>query len=250
MSILPKQLTAAGILLFAGLAFGQGAGAAVDPEVAKQIKARLQASNPGATFGEVIESPIAGLYEVPIANTSLFVTADGSHFVVGDLYQTKAGELLNLTEQRRATEREAIMDAQALEDMIVFSPEGEPKAHIYVFTDVDCGYCRKLHDDVPELNRRGIEVRYLAFPRSGPDSLSSHRIATAWCAEDRNQTLTDLKKGKNVPLNVCKNNPVAAHFKLGNEVINVRGTPTIIMQDGTLVPGYVPPDAMAQALNI
>lgn len=252
MTVLSKSLATISMLgaLLAGLTIGQGASAAVDSEIAKQIKTRLQAGNPDATYGEVRESPISGLYEVPVAGTSLFVTEDGSYFVAGDLYQTKVGGLRNISEEHRATGRVAVMDAQEVEDMIVFPAEGKPKAHIYVFTDVDCGYCRKLHNDVPELNKRGIEVRYLAFPRGGLDSLGYRKIATAWCADDPNQTLTDLKNRKNVALKVCKDNPVAAHFKLGNEVINVRGTPTIVMQDGTVVPGYLPPDTMVQALGI
>ncbi len=250
MTLFNKPLMLVGAL-FALL--GPAAHAEVDAEVAKTIKARLEAGNPKASYGEVRESPIIGLYEVEVdggANT-LFVSKDGGHFIFGDLYQVKAGGgLANLSEQRRTAQRVKIMEAQNIDDMIVFSPKGEKKAHIYVFTDVDCGYCRKLHNDVPELNKRGIEVRYLAFPRAGLNSLSYRKIATAWCADDRNSTLTALKNRENVPLNVCKNNPVAEQYRLGNEVIDVRGTPTIVMQDGSVVPGYLPPETMVKALGI
>lgn len=250
MTLFNKPLMLVGAL-FALL--GPAAQAEVDAEVAKTIKARLEAGNPKASYGEVRESPISGLYEVEVdggANT-LFVSADGGHFIFGDLYRVKTGGgLANLSEQRRTTQRAKIMDAQDIDDMIVFSPKGETRAHIYVFTDVDCGYCRKLHNDVPELNRRGIEVRYLAFPRAGLNSLGYRKIATAWCADDPNKTLTALKNRENVPLNVCKQNPVARQYKLGNEVIDVRGTPTIVMQDGSVVPGYLPPDTMVKALGI
>lgn len=230
---------------------GQAAYADVDAGVAKQIKAKLTAGNPRATIGDVRESPVEGLYEVEVdGGNILFVSKDGAHFIAGDLFEVKPQQVVNLSEQRRTRQRASVMEQQNVDEMIVFSPKGKPKAHIYVFTDVDCGYCRKLHDDVPELNRRGIEVRYLAFPRAGLNSQGYRKIATAWCADDPNATLTKLKNRENVPLNVCKNNPVAAQYKLGNEAIDVRGTPTIVMEDGTVVPGYLPPDTLAKALGI
>lgn len=248
MTLLNKPL----MLIGAALALlGAGAHADVDAEVAKTIKARLEASNPKARYGEVSESPINGLYEVEVDGGTLFVSEDGNHFVFGDLYQVSNNGLVNISEQRRTKQRAAVMDAQNVDDMIVFSPKkGETKAHIYVFTDVDCGYCRKLHDDVPELNKRGIEVRYLAFPRAGLNSIGYRKIATAWCAKDRNATLTALKNRENVPLKVCNDNPVAAQYQLGNDVIDVRGTPTIVMQDGSVVPGYLPPATLVKALGI
>lgn len=248
MTLFNKPLMMIGALL---ALLGQGAYGAVDEEVAKTIKTRLHAANPKASYGEVRESPIGGLYEVEVdGGSTIFVSRDGGHFVFGDLYQVGTGSLVNLSEQRRTKQRAEVMEKQDLDDMIVFAPKGETKAHVYVFTDVDCGYCRKLHQDVPELNKRGIEVRYLAFPRAGLNSLGYRKIATAWCADDPNKTLTALKNRENVPLNVCNNNPVAAQYKLGNEVIDVRGTPTIVMQDGTVVPGYLPPDTMVKALGI
>ena len=249
MTFLAKPLTA--LVAATSLLLGQVAFAAVDDAVAKQIKAKLSAGNPNATFGDVRESPLSGLYEVEVnGGNVLFVSKDGGHFIAGDLFEVGAEQVVNLSEQRRGRHRAEVMDQQDIKDMIVFSPKGETKAHIYVFTDVDCGYCRKLHDDVPELNRRGIEVRYLAFPRAGLNSVGYRKIATAWCADDPNKTLTDLKSRKDVPLKVCNNNPVAAQYKLGNEVIDVRGTPTIVMEDGTVVPGYLPPDTLVKALGI
>ena len=241
----------AAVVAAALLSLGQSALADVDAAVAKQIKAKLTAGNPRATIGEVRESPVSGLYEVEVdGGNVLFVSKDGGHFIAGDLYQVQPQQVVNLSEQRRTRQRASVMEKQDLSEMIVFSPKGKAKAHIYVFTDVDCGYCRKLHDDVPELNRRGIEVRYLAFPRAGLNSQGYRKIATAWCADDRNTTLTKLKNRENVPLNVCKNNPVAAQYKLGNDVIDVRGTPTIVMEDGTVVPGYLPPETLVKALGI
>ncbi|WP_299591979.1 thioredoxin fold domain-containing protein [uncultured Microbulbifer sp.] len=252
MTFPAKPLTAlAALVASASLLLGQAAFADVDDAVAKQIKAKLAAGNPQATFGDVRESSMPGLYEVDVnGGNVLFVSKDGGHFIAGDLFEVGPQKVVNVSEQRRGRHRAEVMDQQDKGEMIVFSPKGKAKAHIYVFTDVDCGYCRKLHDDVPELNRRGIEVRYLAFPRAGLNSVGYRKVATAWCADDPNKTLTDLKNRKNVPMEVCKNNPVAAQYKLGNEVIDVRGTPTIVMEDGTVVPGYLPPDTLVKALGI
>ena len=252
MTFLAKPLSAlAALAAAASLLVGQAALAEVDEAVAKQIKAKLTAGNPQATFGDVRESAMPGLYEVDVnGGNVLFVSRDGGHFIAGDLFEVGPQQVVNLSEKRRGLHRAEVMDQQDIKDMIVFSPKGKAKAHIYVFTDVDCGYCRKLHEDVPELNRRGIEVRYLAFPRAGLNSVGYRKLATAWCADDPNKTLTDLKSRKNVSLDVCNNNPVAAQYKMGNEVIDVRGTPTIVMEDGTVVPGYIPPATLAKALGI
>lgn len=244
-----RPLVALGALI--ALMLGQGALAEVNAEVASSIKARLAAANPQASFGEVRKSPMAGIYEVDVAGGgTLFVSEDGSHFVVGDLYQASADGFVNVSEQRRTGQRARIMGEQKLDEMIVFSPKGKPKAHIYVFTDVDCGYCRKLHQDVPELNKRGVEVRYLAYPRTGTDSLGYRKLVTAWCAKDPQKALTALKNRENVPLSLCDNHPVLKQYELGNGPIDVRGTPTIVMQDGRVVPGYLPPQALAKELGI
>lgn len=249
MTLFNKPLLLAGALLALLVPVAQ---AGVDAEVAKSIKDRLKAANPKASYGEVRESPISGLYEVDVDGgaTTLFVSRDGGHFIFGDLYEVDGGGVVNVSEQRRVTQRARVMESQDLDEMIVFSPAGETKAHVYVFTDIDCGYCRKLHQDMAELNKRGIEVRYLAFPRAGLNSVSYRKIATAWCADDPNKTLTAMKNRENVPLKVCDNNPVAKQYKLGNDVIDVRGTPTIVLQDGNVVPGYLPPETLEKALGI
>ena len=122
------------------------------------------------------------------------------------------------------------------------------KTAITVFTDIDCGYCRKLHQEVPELNRLGIEVRYLAYPRAGLESESYDKIVSAWCADDQRLALTRAKTGKKIESRDCKN-PVAQHFALGGAV-GVTGTPSIIFEDGRLLPGYLPAERLAQQLGI
>jgi thiol:disulfide interchange protein DsbC len=133
--------------------------------------------------------------------------------------------------------------------MIVFSPEGEPRAHITVFTDVTCFYCQKLHKEVPELNKKGVEVRYLAYPRAGVGSAGFKQLASAWCADNPQETLTLLKSKKSVPENVCADNPIAAQYQLGQE-LGVRGTPAIVTEDGQMIPGYQSADELMVTLGL
>jgi len=131
--------------------------------------------------------------------------------------------------------------------MIVFGPDA-PKRYITVFTDIDCSYCRKLHNEVAELNEAGIQVRYLAFPRAGIGSKSHKKYESVWCNDDQQTALTSAKSGASVPSANCTN-PVAETYKLGQEV-GVRGTPTIIFDDGTVAPGYVPAKDLIKRMGL
>ena len=226
------------------------AAADVDPEVDKRLRARLDQPDMGLLVDSIRPSAMPGIFEVQFDN-GLFVYAsgDGDFFFAGDLYRVTPTGIENLAELRRAGQRLAALGEVAAEDQIVFPADGETLAHITVFTDVSCFYCQKLHREVPELNRRGVEVRYLAYPRQGPGSEGFRQLATAWCAEDRQDTLTRLKNRETLDDNVCPGNPVASQFELGREV-GVRGTPAIIMPNGAMVPGYRPADELIADLGI
>ena len=141
------------------------------------------------------------------------------------------------------------MATVSVDDMVVFSPEGETLDYVSVFTDVTCFYCQKLHREVDQLNAKGIEVRYLAFPRGGIDSDGAKKLATAWCAEDQQTTLTELKAGVELPLNECANNPIAAQYQLGKD-LGVSGTPAIVTSTGLMIPGYRPASDLAALLGL
>ena len=132
---------------------------------------------------------------------------------------------------------------------LVFAATGKRKATISVFTDVDCDYCRKLHLEVPELNAMGVEVRYLAYPRAGVGSESYRKIVSAWCATDPNTALTALKAGKTITDNQCSDNPVADQYQLGQQM-GISGTPAILLEDGRLLPGYMPAAQLAESIGI
>jgi thiol:disulfide interchange protein DsbC len=215
------------------------------------IRASFRSSRPELNISSIIASEISGLYAVQISNGPiLYATGDGKHFVLGDLYQVAPGGFVNLAEKAREGDRAEQMAQVNRDDMIIFSPEQQPtKASIMVFTDVDCFYCQKLHKEVPDLNRLGIEVRYLAYPRAGIGSDAYKKIASAWCAADQQQAMTKLKNRERIPTNVCAGNPVAAQFKLGQQV-GVNGTPALVTDTGRLMPGYMPALQLAAALGV
>jgi thiol:disulfide interchange protein DsbC len=215
---------------------------------AAAIYARLNAAS-GEMPIVAIRPAAAGLYAVELADASAYyATADGSHLIAGDLYAVLADGFANRTEDLRATRRIEMIDEVSRDDMIVFSPDGETRGVVNVFTDVDCGFCQRLHREVPALNEMGVEVRYLAYPRAGIGSGSMDKLVSAWCAEDPRVALTRLKTGKPVEPRSCAN-PVASQYRLGQRM-GVRGTPALFLEDGRMLPGYMPAAALAAELGL
>jgi thiol:disulfide interchange protein DsbC len=222
--------------------------AADAPEVI--IKRELEAARPDVKVQSVILSEVPGLYAVQFTNgPQVYATPDGKFFVLGDLFQVQAKGFVNLAEKKRDGDRAKLLAGLKPEDMVVFKAKGQRKAVITIFTDVDCGYCRKLHQEVPQLNAMGIEVRYLAYPRAGIGSETYQKMVTVWCAKDRAAAMTKFKNGESVPISTCKNNPVAMEYELGDKM-GVNGTPALIKADGELIPGYMPAAELAQALGV
>ena len=195
--------------------------------------------------GSVRESSAPQLYEARVNGGFLYVTADGRFFVYGDLYD--AGAKRNLTELSRREDRRELITALEPDSLIVFAPEQARKHSVTVFTDVDCPYCAKFHLEVPELNAQGVEVRYAAWPRTPPGTESYARSVSVWCASDPHQAITDAKAGRAVEPAECEN-PVQAHVEAGDRV-GVRGTPTIVTEEGELIGGYVPYPELLQRLE-
>jgi thiol:disulfide interchange protein DsbC len=205
------------------------------------IKGRLQGAF-NAEPDAIADAPLAGFYEVVYGSQVFYVSTDARHLISGELYDLATLE--NLTEQRRAGGRLKIMEGIAESSMIVYRAKDE-KHVINVFTDVDCVYCRKLHQDMAQLNELGITVRYLAFPRAGVDSSSYDKMVSIWCAKDRNRAMDEAKgSGKIKPLK-C-DTPVLQHMAVGQQ-LGISGTPGLILEDGRLQPGYSPP---AQLLTL
>ena len=213
------------------------------------MAASLKSLRPDIPIDAVQATPVPGIYALELKGGTVFYgTADGRYLFAGDMYELGESGLVNLAENNRVVKRKALMDAVALEDMVIFAPKGDTRAVVNVFTDVDCGYCQKLHLEVPALNEMGIEVRYLAYPRAGVGSETYAKIVSAWCADDPNTAITKLKARQEIPPATCTN-PVAQQFDLGREM-GVTGTPAIVTEDGRLVPGYMPAAELAKAVGI
>jgi thiol:disulfide interchange protein DsbC len=222
----------------------------VDPAIVKQIRDRLGDPAQGLEVESVGPSELPGLYTVQLRQGPIvYANEDASFFILGDLFSVGPAGFTNLAEQKRSANRRAALDAVPEDEKIVFPAEGETKGYISVFTDVSCFYCQKLHKEVPELNRRGIEVRYLAYPRQGIGSPGFRQLASAWCADDRQTTLTRLKNREELPENVCPGNPVAKQFELGQQ-LGVRGTPAIVTAAGEMIPGYRSADDLIALLGL
>ena len=207
------------------------------------IRDALKQLNFDVPVKAVSASPVEGLHMVELeSGRVLYATADGKYFVQGALIEVNDGQPRNLTSIAEARNIGAVINDLPQQELIVFAPE-QPKTHITVFTDVDCGYCRKLHAEIDELNELGIEVRYAAFPRGGMQSRAASVMQSVWCAEDPKAALTAAKQGKDVDDASCTN-PVARQFALGQQV-GVQGTPAIFLANGVMIPGYQPAAQLA-----
>ncbi len=228
----------------AGIACGLSAAAA--DEGAGVSKAEIAAQLNNVKVEDVVDSPLPGLYEVSVGSNVAYVSKDGRYLLQGDLYDLEASE--NLTERSRASKRVDLLEDVDPESMIVFSPAGEVKHTITMFTDIDCGYCRQFHREMDKVTELGIEVHYLSFPRTGPDTESWAKAEKVWCADDRNAAITRAKLGGNVPEASCADAPIASHYELGMDV-GVRGTPAIYSPGGVHLGGYVAPEMLLQRLD-
>lgn len=210
------------------------------------VRARLQEMLPDLKADSVRASDVPGLYEVQDGSNFGYVTADGKYMIEGDLLNLKTGE--SITENRRKADRIAKLDAIGEDNMIVFAPQGATKHVVTVFTDVDCGYCRRLHSQMAEYNALGIEIRYLSYPRTGPDSESFRKAEAVWCSADRKAALTEAKLGAPISGGEKCDNIVHREWDLGND-FGLRGTPLLVLEDGSIVNGYLPPATLEQRLD-
>jgi len=221
-------------------------GIANETEIVTKINQVLPA---GMSVKGIKQSQVDGLFVVDIGDLQpIYASKDGNFFLYGEMYAIKNGELLNTTKQEISLNRRAILDSELSEkDFITFAATDE-KHVITVFTDVDCGYCRKFHGEIEDYNAQGITVNYVAFPRSGLESESYNKIVSAWCSSDPKGTLTALKEGRDPALKLCQDHPVENHYLLGQR-IGITGTPAIISSSGDLLPGYLPPMELLKKLN-
>jgi thiol:disulfide interchange protein DsbC len=213
--------------------------AATDPrvEIAKKF--------PGAKPEDIVPSPIKGILEIHLGGDVAYISADGRYLISGDLFDVDART--NLTEAGRSDTRKKLLAKLDEKEMIVFAPDTATKHTITVFTDVECGYCRKLHSEIDKLNKLGVRVRYMAYPRAGPNTADWAKMEAVWCSKDRKTALTQAKLGNDPKAASCAT-PVAKQYELG-EKMGVRGTPAIFTMTGDYIGGYLPPQELLKQLD-
>jgi thiol:disulfide interchange protein DsbC len=210
-------------------------------------KEELAAKLNGVDASQIADSPLAGFYQVAVGTQVAYVSTDGRYVLEGDLYDLQ--DSVNLTENARAEERVQLLSAVDRDSMIIFAPKnGEVKHRVTVFTDVDCGYCRQFHRDIDKVTALGIEVDYLSFPRTGPNTESWTKAEHVWCAKDRKSALTEAKLGGAVPDATCASPPVEAEYNLGH-LVGVQGTPAIFAENGQMLGGYLTPKQLLDSLE-
>jgi len=225
---------------------------AVSDEVRDVLVQQLQKVDSRLLVKSIEDSALPGLYEVVLEGGDfLYMDQAGKHFVVGHLYEIsdKVG-LVNLTEQVQDKMRVEVLALVPEADQIIYPAAGEHKATILVFTDVDCAYCRRLHLEIPALNEMGIQVNYLAFPRGGPNTATYNTMVSIWCGEggERNDLMDKVKGGLTISNKNCENT-VLDQFRVGQSV-GVNGTPAIVLENGALLPGYMPAARLAQVMGL
>lgn len=213
------------------------------------IEATIKTLQPSSQILSVKETPVPGLFEVTMKDYDpVYISKDGRYFLSGQLmHLNNDGRVVNLTEEQARQERADWLRKVPEADQIVFAPK-KPKATIYVFTDVDCAYCRKFHTEMAEYNALGVAVHYLAYPRGGADGETASKMQAVWCAKDRRAALTKVKAGGDVPASSCSN-PVGNQYNLG-KTVGVKGTPAVYLEDGTQIGGYLTPEQLKKALRL
>lgn len=218
--------------------------AAAQPAGEAALRAAIEKAVPGVVIDSVKPSIIPGYREVAIGGRIVYVSADGKYLIQGSLMELASRD--NLTMVSEGALRRGVLDAVPRERRIIFSP-AKPKYRLTVFTDIDCGFCRKMHTQIAEYNKAGISIEYLFFPRAGENSDAWNKAVSVWCAPNRQKALTDAKADRPVPKKTC-NNPIAKDYALGRQV-GVDGTPAIYGPDGTQLGGYLSPADMLAKLN-
>lgn len=202
-------------------------------DAVKRITASLAQIQPAMKPTSISESPIPDLYQVVFGSQVIYMTSDARYLFQGDFYDLE--KKVSISESAKSAFRLEKLKKISSEDMVVYKPE-KVDAVITVVTDIDCPFCRKLHNEVPDYLQNNVEVRYIFMPLKGPADM--RKTISVWCSDDQQTSLDIAKAGGEVDEAKC-DNPIDKHLKLARE-LGVRGTPAILMENGEMLPGYVP----------
>ena len=213
--------------------------------VPADVRARVVANLPGATPSDVAPSPIPGLYEVTMGGLIAYVSEDGKYLLSGNVYDLVTQ--MNLTASRRNAARAKALSTASESQMIVFGPPNA-KMTVTVFTDIDCGFCRKFHNQIADMSKAGVRVRYMMYPRTGPSTESWKKAEQVWCSADRRDALTRAKRGEALKAKTCGDGPIKTQYELGSD-LGVEGTPAIFTQNGDYIGGFLTPAELVQSVH-
>ena len=208
------------------------------------VEERIRALAPNVKSIAISETPIEGILMAQIQGDIVYVTSDGQYLIQGRVINMDTRE--DLTEVAKAGLRREVIASVDTSKQIKFAPE-DPAYELMVFTDIDCGYCRKLHAQIEEYKANGIAINYMAFPRAGIGSRSYEKAVSVWCADDQQSAMTLAKAGSDPDPLQC-DNPIAEQYQLGL-TMGVTGTPALMTSTGQLIPGYVPPEQLRERLD-
>ncbi len=238
------KFLAATLLVLSLLAGMSRAYAGSEDELAA-IRERIAAEFDTIGPQHVNPSPVPGWYTIQKGTVIAYVSGDGRFLLQGDLIDLEAQ--VNLSEIARDESRRNLVAALGDDEVISFAP-ATTKHSVTVFTDIGCTYCRRLHKEIATYLAEGIEVRYVLYPRNGPTSQDWAESQKVWCSPDRNSALTAAKQDRPFETSACDASIIEAHYALGQEV-GLSGTPAIVLENGTLIGGYVPADVLAEQLE-
>jgi len=213
----------------------------------ERARQALVGLNPGIQIDHIGPAALPGFREVIVGGQVVLISDDGKYLVQGSVVDLASQKELTQSSPALSKYRQDLLKSIKTSDRIVFAPPN-PKYTISVFTDIECGYCRKLHSEIAEYNRQGIAIEYMAFPRMGLGSKDHRDMISVWCSPNRKQALTDAKGGKPVREVACRSTPVDMEYHVGQR-LGISGTPAIFAPDGTQLGGYLPPDKMREALD-
>lgn len=209
------------------------------------IEQKLKEILPGSQNAKIEQSVIPDLYQISVGTKVLYMTADAKYVVSGNIIDIDTRQ--NLTEKATMDLRKEALAKLDEKGMIVYPAQGKAKRTLTIFSDIDCPYCKKLHHEIPELNQAGIEVRYMAYPRAGVGSVSYHKAVATWCADNPQKALDNAMLNGQVATKECKANPVQEHMKQAH-LFGVNGTPNIVLDNGQMIPGYMPAKELIAAV--
>lgn len=221
------------LLLITSLLFSFNVSAGSDTADVEKLKLALAKSMPNVKPSSITKSPVDGMYQVIVGSQVVYMSVDAQYMIEGDLYDLVSKK--NISEDAKSSIRLAVVEELGAENMIIYRPKNV-KDTITVVTDIDCPYCRRLHDEIPDYMKNDIEVRYIFMPLKG--SADMKKTISVWCSDDQQLALDIAKSGGEVEEKSCSN-PINKHMKVSRE-LGIRGTPAILLENGQLLPGYVP----------